>query len=137
MENPKLLRLLDANLNRCREGLRVLEDTARFIWSDESLFSLFRAHRHALDHVTRKFYPELLKARDSQADHGRTIPEVKRSNLEAVVFSNFRRCEESLRVLEEYSKIWDGNIHAQFKKIRFKMYALEKKVGLGCHLKNN
>ncbi|MBK9922667.1 MAG: hypothetical protein IPP09_05805 [Elusimicrobia bacterium] len=36
-----MLRLLDANLNRAREGLRVLEDTARFRWDDRPMFQGF------------------------------------------------------------------------------------------------
>ena len=121
-------RLLDANLNRCREGLRVLEDTARFVWDDESLFRAFRRERHKLDVITRERYPELVRSRDSQADHGRKMKEGVRSGLDGVVAANFRRCQESLRVLEEYEKIFPRSAAKEFKRIRFRVYALEKRV---------
>lgn len=124
----KVLRLLDANLNRCREGLRVLEDTARFMWEDGELFESFRRERHALDVVTRKLYPELVASRNSERDRGRGVAEGGRERFESVVAANLRRCEESLRVLEEYGKLFSARAGARFKKIRFKMYDLEKRA---------
>jgi thiamine-phosphate pyrophosphorylase len=123
-----IFRLLDANLNRCREGLRVLEDTVRFVGANAKLFEQLRSQRHALDRLTREYYPQLLKARDSQTDPGERLSESKRTCFEAVIFANFRRCEESLRVLEEYGKLFSGMAHVRFKKMRFKMYGLEKQV---------
>ncbi len=124
----KVLRLLDANLNRCREGLRVLEDTARFVWDDEPLFLRFRHQRHSVDLLTRKFYPKLVASRDSRGDHGRTIPEAPRARFQGVVAANLRRSAESLRVLEEYGKLFSPASGARFKIIRFEIYDLEKKV---------
>jgi thiamine-phosphate pyrophosphorylase len=121
-------RLLDANLNRCREGLRVLEDTARFVWDDESLFRAFRGARHGLDRITRERYPALVRARDSQSDRGRKMEEGSRSGIRDVVAANLRRCAESLRVLEEYDKIFPRGASAEFKRIRFRIYALEKRI---------
>jgi hypothetical protein len=73
--DAKVLRVLDANLNRAREGLRVLEDTARFVWEDKKLFAELRELRHALDLATRSAYPKLVLARGSAEDMGRTVPE--------------------------------------------------------------
>lgn len=126
--DPNVLRLLDANLNRAREGLRVLEDTARFVWNNKKFFEELRTSRHLLDSLTRGFYPELLKSRNSQQDNGRQIKEANRDNFKSVAAANFRRCEESLRVLEEYGKILSANAAGQFKKIRFRIYDLEKVV---------
>lgn len=123
-----ILRVLDANLNRAREGLRVLEDTARFVWNHAELFRRFRAERHRLDHLTRKFYPALVRSRQSQKDEGRKIIEPKRKNSAGIVAANMRRCEESLRVLEEYGKLFSDNAAAEFKKSRFRIYDLEKLV---------
>ena len=61
----KVLRVLDVNLNRAREGLRVLEDTARLVWEDKNLFEELRAVRHGLDLAARAAYPRLVAARDS------------------------------------------------------------------------
>lgn len=125
-------RLLDANLNRCREGLRVLEDTARFVWKNKKLFHRLRSERHLLDRLTRKFYPELLSSRNSNQDEGRKVAEGKREGLESVTAANFRRCEESLRVLEEYGKVFSNGAAGEFKKLRFRIYDLEKAVLSGC-----
>jgi len=121
-------RLLDANLNRCREGLRVLEDTARFVWDDQGLFRTFRRERHRLDAMVRSRYPDLVAARNSQEDRGRTVKEGGRDGVDAVVAANLRRCQESLRVLEEYDKIFPRNAAREFKRIRFRVYALEKRI---------
>ena len=122
----KCLRLLDANANRCREGLRVIEDTARFVMRSEGLYKKARALRHGSDKLVRALYPELIAVRDSGGDSGRMIAEGKKAGLGAVVVSNFKRVEESLRVLEEYSKLISSVAGRGFKKIRFAVYSLEK-----------
>ena len=130
-EGPKdkaAFRLLDANLNRCREGLRVLEDTSRFIHGDSYFFRSFRRERHKLDILTRRLYPELIASRESQEDEGRTIREGRRPDMKAIVLANFRRCEESLRVLEEYGKLFSARAGSEFKEIRFAAYRLEKEA---------
>ena len=43
-----MLRLLDANLNRAAEGLRVADDLARFVLDDAGLSGEFKAIRHGL-----------------------------------------------------------------------------------------
>jgi len=48
--------------------------------------------------------------------------------LKAVLAANFRRVEESLRVLEEYGKLVSPSAGAKFKKIRFAAYILEKEM---------
>ncbi|PIZ12946.1 MAG: hypothetical protein COY53_07320, partial [Elusimicrobia bacterium CG_4_10_14_0_8_um_filter_37_32] len=65
--------LLDANLNRAREGIRIVEDTARFVLNKPDYFYQLRSLRHRLDKITRKIYPLLVSARDTQVDPGRSI----------------------------------------------------------------
>ncbi|MFC1501014.1 thiamine-phosphate pyrophosphorylase [Elusimicrobiota bacterium] len=127
-ELKRYFRIFDANLNRCREGLRVIEDSARFVLAKNSIYKSARNLRHKLDSVTRDIYPELLKQRDSVADSGRKIKEGKRNNLEAVLAANFRRAEESLRVLEEYSRIVKPQAGREIKNLRFAVYTIEKKL---------
>jgi thiamine-phosphate pyrophosphorylase len=72
-------------------------------------------------------YPKLLKERESRSDEGRTIKEEKsRKNIRSLLSANFRRVEESLRVLEEYGKLISPAAAPLFKKLHFKMYVLEK-----------
>ena len=72
------------------------------------------------------YYEQMLFARDSQTDSGRTVKEHPRQNLKSIVIANFKRVEESLRVLEEYSKIIDFKIALDYKELRYKTYTLEK-----------
>lgn len=121
-------RVLDANINRAREGLRVLEDAARFIFNDRETTENLRSCRHALDKSVRNIYPQLIKARDSGDDMGRTFKEPKRKNLQGLIIANFKRVEEAVRVLEEFAKLISSRHGSIFKGIRFKMYQAEKKI---------
>ena len=126
----KSLKIFDVNLNRSREGLRVIEDTLRLVLNNRAKFKAVRNLRHELDRLTRKAYLLLLENRDVARDPGRKIKEKKRGGINSLVAANFRRVQESLRVLEEYSKIFDFSDPSKFKKIRFKAYEIEKKVTL-------
>src|ERR1700690_3776408 len=64
-------RLLDANANRAREGLRIIEDTARFVLDKPQAAKAFRVLRHGLDGLVRDHYKTLLSARDVAHDSGR------------------------------------------------------------------
>jgi thiamine-phosphate pyrophosphorylase len=130
LNHESILRIIDANLNRCREGLRVVEDSLRFVLNDGTLYKKIRAVRHSVDKVLRNVYCDLIKERDSFDDSGRKMPEVSKKDLQAVVVANFKRVQESLRVLEEYSKIFIPAASIEFKKYRYDAYILEKEVYL-------
>ncbi len=129
MDNKQnIYRVLDANINRAREGLRVLEDVARFIFNDRKTTDTLRSCRHILDQSARKIYPQLIAARDSGDDLGRAFKEPKRKDLRGLVSANFKRVEEAVRVLEEFAKLLGARQGRTFKKIRFDMYQAEKKI---------
>jgi thiamine-phosphate pyrophosphorylase len=129
----EIYRIMDANLNRAREGLRVLEEVARFILEDAALSSELKDLRHSLAAVAEKIPGglfELVRARDVGSDVGAgswTEDEQARSDLLAVVAANQKRVQEALRVLEEFGKLLSPEA-ASFKKIRFNSYALEQKI---------
>ncbi|MDR1784763.1 MAG: hypothetical protein LBQ99_03440 [Endomicrobium sp.] len=125
-----VFRIMDANLNRCREGLRVVEDSLRFVLNDGTLYKKIRKIRHDVDGVLRNMYKNLIKKRDTFVDLGRQIPETSRRKLTDLMVVNFKRAQESLRVLEEYSKIFAPEVSAEFKEQRYAVYALEKEVYL-------
>jgi len=125
-KNSGIYRLLDANFNRAMEGLRVIEDTFRFVKNDEKNFLKTRRIRHELGRVIKKMYPELILSRDTDKDDGATIKEKKRKNINSILIVNFQRVKQAIRVLEEYSKLISANSGMKFKKIRFKIYKLEK-----------
>lgn len=128
--DKKFIRILDTNLNRCKEGLRVIEDTARFVFCDEVIYKNIRKIRHQTTTYLVKEYEQMLSARDSIKDSGRKAKEQSRINLESIVIANFKRVEEALRVLEEYSKIINFDTALKYKALRYKVYTIEKKMFL-------
>ena len=53
-------------------------------------------------------------------------PKKKRDNLVDLFLANTQRGKESLRVLEEVLKLFDQKLSEKFKKLRFKLYEIEK-----------
>lgn len=129
----KVYRIIDANLNRSREGLRVCEEIARFVLDDKRLTEEFKGLRHKITNCI-KFYPtrlqDIISARDSGRDvgRGRQPMEQKRLDWKGVSLANMERVKESLRALEEFSKLIDSRIADKFKRLRFKAYEAEKKL---------
>ena len=127
-----LLRIIDANLNRSREGLRVCEEISRFVLQDPDSTKKFRNLRHKISRSSRRFpgkMPGLLECRDTQADAGKgALNKTKRNNYKDVFAANIQRVKESLRVLEEFSKIFDSLLGNYFMRLRFRVYELEKKI---------
>ena len=128
MKNQKILRIIDANLNRSKEGLRVVEDFMRFVVSEEKISSEIKKMRHNIDKIARTIYPRLVSSRDSKSDVFRKTKEPRKKNGFAVIISNIKRVEESLRVLEEFSKIISSAAGSKFKKIRFRIYDMERDI---------
>ena len=128
----KVWRLLDANVNRAREGFRVIEDTARFVLDKPEAAVGLRGLRHELDGLVRKHYKKLLSARDVSRDSGRSNPASPyKGGIDALVTANFKRCEEALRVLEEYGRVLSASTVRKIQSLRFQAYLWEKKLNHG------
>ncbi len=126
-------RIMDANLNRTREGLRVCEDVARFAIADSPLTKSFKLCRHKLSQAVLKFpvsHQTLLHSRESQNDIGKKsyIRDERKMTVKSLLLSNFKRIEESLRVLEECAKLAAPPLCRQFQSLRFTVYELEKRT---------
>jgi thiamine-phosphate pyrophosphorylase len=121
------LRLLDANLNRLREGIRVVEDIYRYCFNDKDIASKLKILRH---NARILLYDELLESRDIENDvlKNSTPSEQKRTDLVSILIANFKRAQESSRVLEEFTKLIDIQISEKFKSIRYELYHLEKSI---------
>ncbi len=132
----KILRLIDANLNRSHEALRVCEDIARFMLNDKGITRSFKALRHRVSALGKRIESKqglvLLKARNVKKDIGKVTiySEKRRKNIKDVFRANTARAKESLRVLEEVTKLFDRKGSGRFKRIRFRVYELEKKSRL-------
>ncbi|TLT00203.1 thiamine-phosphate pyrophosphorylase [Aliarcobacter cibarius] len=122
--NNNTYRIIDANLNRLREGIRVIEDVFRYIYNDKELSTKLKNLRH-LSRV-ENFY-EILASRDVQNDVLRQSikSEQNRDDLNSILIANFKRAQESARVLEELLKLYSIKDSENFKYIRYELYNLE------------
>ena len=125
--SPDLYRVIDANLNRLKEGIRVVEDIIRYRDNDKELSLHLKKLRH-LASVEDTLL--LLQYRDSINDVLRPSieSEKNRNDINAILSANFKRAEESSRVLEELFKLQNITNSEKFKHIRYELYDLEKKV---------
>lgn len=133
MNKKNIYRILDANLNRAREGIRVTEEVARLYFDDAKLSSKFKRLRHELTRAAKKSFDQkkLLTFRDSEKDVGADTMgslEKKRSDLSSIVQANLRRAQEATRVLEEFGKLLNPDSAKAFKRVRFRLYTLEQRI---------
>jgi thiamine-phosphate pyrophosphorylase len=134
MRKKELYRIIDANFNRSREGLRVCEDIARFAWNSPSLTRSLKKVRHSISSILKDapLTARILRdSRDSRRDVGRrvhTASEMSRSTHEGIFGANIQRVKESLRVLEEFFKLIDSADSAKLTNLRFSVYEIEKKA---------
>jgi len=127
----KTMRIIDANLNRIGEGLRLLEDLARLILNDATLSQQLKTMRHGILEKDWPFNQQLLQARDSEGDVGINIeaPEGEKRELTTMVVANSRRVQESLRTIEELAKLPDVKLDPdKFKQARFDLYTIEQNL---------
>ena len=129
-----IFRVIDANLNRSREGLRVCEEVSRFVLNSPALTAELKLVRHGISETVKALPSRgkaLLESRDSENDVGRCSKlhsEMRRSGPADLFIANIQRVKESLRVLEEFTKLIDVKGAAKYSRLRFKVYDIEKKA---------
>ena len=128
--SARLFRVLDANLNRAREGLRVCEEVARLVMEDLSLTRRCQRLRYSVDRAA-SLLPKgkLLQARDSRSDVGRPALRgvaSRHRKVRDLAAANLKRVQEALRVLEEFSRLVKPSAGRVFGSLRFKAYSLEQ-----------
>ena len=118
---------MDANLNRLKEGIRVVEDILRYKENNKLLASKLKELRHKAQTSDTK---ALLAYRDSINDvlKASTKNEQRRKDIEDIIIANLKRAQESSRVLEELYKLKDIEESEKFKAIRYELYVLEKEI---------
>jgi len=123
--SEKIGRLIDANLNRLKEGIRVIEDINRYIYDDRALSSTLKQLRHTLQPA---YDQTRLRYRDIENDvlKESISSELSRTSINELMIANFSRAQESARVLEEGFKLIDPSHSELFKALRYELYALEK-----------
>jgi thiamine-phosphate pyrophosphorylase len=118
-------RILDANLDRAREGLRIVEEWCRFGLNDAGKTDQIKHLRQTL---AQWHAPVLRQARDTPGDPGTGLThpqEAERGDVAAVLLANLCRVQEALRVLEEYGKLYRSDFAAACKTMRYQVYTLE------------
>lgn len=131
------LRIIDANANRAREGLRVSEDFVRFVLEDFELAKNIRELRHRITSALKNIaeLTELLATRDTPHDPGASPEKFKPSSPTETIdiaVSAFKRTQEATRSLAEYSKPIDAAASAEFEFVRYAAYELEKQAILAA-----
>lgn len=136
--DPRAARIIDVNLNRLTEGLKVVEDVLRLgtdsppgrLPARRGLLRSVRALRTRIGTDIRTLRRQVIARRDSETDPGRadSFDRTKRRSLDDVLAANFKRGQESCRVLEEVLKIEDPRLAAKFKAARFRLYDLERRA---------
>ena len=134
----KLLRILDANLNRACEGLRVCEDVVRLGYDDPVLTARLKRVRHGVAAAGRRLpvsWRTLLAARGADRDVGRPMGHLtsqRHGTVQTLFLINLQRAKEALRVLEEGCRLIAPAVARAFAMLRFRLYGLETAFAQRC-----
>jgi thiamine-phosphate pyrophosphorylase len=125
-------RIIDANFNRCREAIRVIEDFCRFALNSEQLTGRAKKVRHELSAAIGKLEAgRLITSRDTLGDVGveRTVEnQLTRGELKDCFTAGCKRLTEALRTLAETTQLLDRSVAETIEKIRYAVYTLEKDI---------
>lgn len=128
-------RILDANANRAREAMRVMEEAARFLLDDESLTQQIKTMRHDFAEAMR-LLPGIELHRDTPGDVGTSLStpaEYTRERVGDVVTAAGKRLSEALRAIEEYSKTLSAKqagVAPKIEQLRYAGYEIERRLAL-------
>lgn len=129
--DKKFHRIIDANFNRAKEGLRVCEDIFRFLCDDKTLTRKYKRIRHRLTAVVSAWgLSRIILSRDPVGDVGKqsSAPELRRREMRDIFYANSQRSKESMRVLEEFAKLIDPRAAMALKRLRYQVYDLERAI---------
>lgn len=132
-DEKQIYRVIDANLNRLREGLRVCEEYFRFVKNETNPSTKIKEIRHLCKNLEEFFEKDkLFSSRDSINDpfaKGLSAKESERKNIDGLFNANIKRSQEAARVIEEFAKLVEKSEASQAaKNIRFELYSFEKNV---------
>jgi thiamine-phosphate pyrophosphorylase len=125
---PAVWRILDANFDRAREGLRIIEEWCRFALNDAHMANECKQMRQDLG---QWHTPEIRAARDTAGDIGTELShprEEQRDGIAQLLQANLCRIQEALRVLEEYGKLHSASLSNGCKQMRYRVYTLESNL---------
>ncbi len=124
-EDLRISQIIDANLDRAREGLRVLEDWARFGLGKKDLVIKIKNFRQILGKNHLEIYKQSRNHTEDQSKGLSHVEQMHRENPEKIISSNSARVQEALRVIEEFSRNNNYKLAKIASEIRYEIYTLE------------
>ncbi len=125
-------RIIDANFNRGREAIRVIEEFCRFVLNSSSLTARAKQFRHELSALLDEFDSNrLIAGRDTPGDVGvgqKVENQLERGTLEDAFTAACKRLTEALRVLAEISQTMNASVARRLEDLRYQSYTLEKDI---------
>ena len=124
-EDLRISQIIDANLDRAREGLRVLEDWARFGIGNEDLVIKIKNFRQILGSNHLEIYKISRNHIEDQCKGLSHVEQTNRKSSSKIISANSARVQEALRVVEEFSRDHNKKLSKIASEIRYEIYSLE------------
>ena len=124
-EDLRISQIIDANLDRAREGLRVLEDWARFGLGNEDFVIRIKNFRQILGKNHLEIYKISRNHIEDQCKGLSHVEQINRKSPSKLISSNSARVQEALRVIEEFSRDHNNKLSKIASEIRYEIYTLE------------
>ena len=124
-EDLRIFQIIDANLDRAREGLRVIEDWARFGLGREDFVIRIKNFRQILGKNHLEVYKQSRNYIEDQCKGLTHQEQINRNTPEQIISSNSGRVQEALRVIEEFSRLHNDGLSKIASEIRYEIYTLE------------
>jgi len=127
-------RIIDANFNRAREAIRVMEEFCRFALNSGPLTERAKQLRHELSACLNKLdASRLISSRDTLGDVGvgKTVSnQLHRTDINDCFTAGCKRLTEALRVLSETTQTLNPSVAETIENLRYTAYTLEKDIVL-------
>ena len=133
-DDLRIAQIIDANLDRAREGLRVLEDWARFALGKEDFVIQIKNFRQILGKNHLEIYKLSRNYTNDQCKGLTHEEQFKRNNPKEIISSNSARVQEALRVIEEFTRNQNNYLSKIASNIRYEIYT-ELNLLNHCNLK--
>jgi thiamine-phosphate pyrophosphorylase len=124
-EDLRIHQIIDANLDRAREGLRVLEDWARFGVGENDCVAKIKNYRQILGKNHLEIYKQSRNHIEDQCKGLTHQEQINRGSPAQIISSNAGRVQEALRVIEEFSRVHNHELSKIASEIRYEIYTIE------------
>ncbi len=135
-EDSRIYQIIDANLDRAREGLRVLEDWARFGLGKEKYVKRIKNFRQILGKNHLEVYKQSRNHIEDKCKGLTHQEQINRKTFNQIISSNSGRVQEALRVIEEFSRLHNRELSKIASEIRYEVYDIEIELLSFCKRKN-